>query len=147
VVRTEKVRTRDHEGTTQVDHRGGGRGAENGGQLQVWRTERPRVWGLLAAASSRGRHARLKQQFNIFATAHHASRLRGGGEMTPPPPGAIMPASASLELGLVTLGTAVVALVWLKAMEILRDHDVVSAASCRKWIHIGTGPLYMSAYT
>jgi hypothetical protein len=41
-----------------------------------------------------------------------------------------------------TAGTTVVALLWLKAMETLRDQGVLSANACRKWIHVGTGPLY-----
>jgi len=40
-----------------------------------------------------------------------------------------------------TAGTTVVALLWLKAMETLRDRGVLSANACRKWIHVGTGPL------
>ncbi|ELR20703.1 phytol kinase 2, putative [Acanthamoeba castellanii str. Neff] len=42
-----------------------------------------------------------------------------------------------------TSGTTVVALLWLKAMETLRDRGVLSANACRKWIHVGTGPLFI----
>jgi hypothetical protein len=44
-----------------------------------------------------------------------------------------------------TSGTTVVALLWLKAMETLRDRGVLSANACRKWIHVGTGPLYTAS--
>jgi hypothetical protein len=41
------------------------------------------------------------------------------------------------------VGTTAVALLWLKAMETLRDRGMLSANACRKWIHVGTGPLYV----
>jgi phytol kinase len=51
--------------------------------------------------------------------------------------------SIYLSLVFSTIMTTAVALSWLKLLETLRDRALLSANACRKWTHIGTGPLFM----
>lgn len=41
--------------------------------------------------------------------------------------------------------TLICALTWLKVMEFLAEAKVVSSNTCRKCIHIGTGPMYATS--